>query len=215
MLFTRARRQRAGMSYNSGALETDTSSNPDPGPDLGTGSTPSPDDMSPAPRRPRALTAVLVVLALLLAAGGAAVFAMPKGTSPGTPLGAAASVPGGLARVNGILPLEVDGWQPPDGSTVLDQPAARGTHRVRILLELTATESRGIEFSSADYSITGLGSGEPPLLWAEPASANLAQGQSTTATLVFEIPNQAVELSLEGPSGTLLALGVGHHTPGS
>ena len=156
-----------------------------------------------------------MVLALLLVAGGVAVFALPKGSQPGTLLGAAGSVPGGLARINGIMPIESDGWLPPGGSAVFDSPAAEGAHRVRILLELTAIDAEGIDFSAADYSVTGLGSGRPPLIWAEPESTTLQQGQSVTTTLVFEIPNQAVELALEGPSSTRLALGVGHHTPGN
>jgi hypothetical protein len=196
------------------ALEQDR-----PTPDAGKTAVPSAeiesDGTGPRWRRSRAVSIALIAVALLLLAGGVTVFVLPDGAPPSTPLGAAGSAPGGLARVNGILPVESDGWLPPDGSAAFDRPAADGVHRVRILLELTALDAQGIDFSAADYAITGLGSGRPPLVWAEPADGSLRQGESVTATLVFEIPNEAVSLTLVGPGGMRLALGVGHHTPGS
>ena len=42
---------------------------------------------------------------------------------------------------------------------------------------------------------------------------DLKQGASTGATLIFEVPNKAIALVLDGPGGSRLSLGVSHHTP--
>lgn len=169
---------------------------------------------SPAPRlrRPRVLVAVAI---MVLIGAGLGVFAsLAAESEPIAALGAAAPVPGGLARVNGVIPLERDGWLPDDAPAVLTEPVADGAHRVRILLELTALDAQGVDFSAADYTILGLGSGSPGVLWASPEESEARQGEVISATLVFEIPNLAVDLTLRGEDGSRLALGVGHHTPG-
>ncbi|MBG6183898.1 hypothetical protein IWX65_001866 [Arthrobacter sp. CAN_A214] len=131
-----------------------------------------------------------------------------------TPLGAAAVIDGGLARINGIVPVEEDGWTPQDaGETgVFDSPAAAGAHRVRVVLELTAVEPEGIPFDPADYSISGLAAGTSELLLSVPGSQRIRQGNTVNTELVFEIPDRAVELALEGPDDMRLSLGVSHHT---
>ncbi|TFD07684.1 hypothetical protein E3T35_18725 [Cryobacterium sp. TMT1-2-2] len=47
---------------------------------------------------------------------------------------------------------------------------------------------------------------------ARPHQREAAAGTSVLATLVFEIPNQAIALVLNGPQGARLSLGTGHHT---
>jgi hypothetical protein len=163
-------------------------------------------------RRPRILLAV--VLTVLIGAGLALFADLAAKSEPIAPLGAAADVPGGVARVNGIIPLESDGWLPGDAPGVLAKPPADGAHRVRILLELTALDEEGVAFSADDYSIIGLGSGRVSVLWASPVAHGAQQGEVISATLVFEIPNQAISLTLEGEHGGRLALGAGHHTAG-
>jgi hypothetical protein len=165
--------------------------------------------------RSRAVKMILTLLVLVLTGAAVTVFLLPSGDRSGTPLGAAASLPGGLARVNGVLPLETDGWTPPNGSARFGEPAPEGMHRVRLLVEVTALDAQGIDFSADDWAITGLGSERPELFWADPERGELRQGDVMTATLVFQIPNQSIALNLEGPGGVRLALGVGHHTPGS
>jgi hypothetical protein len=163
-------------------------------------------------RRPRVLIAALLTV---LIGAGLAVFADAAAKSePIAPLGAAAAFPGGVARVNGIIPLETDGWVPSDVPAQLTEPPAEGAHRVRILLELTALDEEGVAFSADDFSILGLGSGRVGVLWAAPYTHEAQQGEVIDATLVFEIPNQAVALTLEGELGGRLALGAGHHTAG-
>jgi hypothetical protein len=144
---------------------------------------------------------------------GLAVYAeLAARSEPIAPLGAAAAFEGGLARVNGVIPLENDDWLPSDAPAVLTEPPADGAHRIRILLELTAMDEGGIRFSADDYTILGLGSGRVGALWASPDVDEAQQGEVVDATLVFEIPNQAIALTLEGADGGRLALGVGHHT---
>ncbi|TFD22575.1 hypothetical protein [Cryobacterium sp. TMS1-13-1] len=130
------------------------------------------------------------------------------GTKPSTPFGDTATVPGGLARISAIIPLETDGWVPATAADLLSSPVQPGAHRVRILLELTETDASGLAFRAADYSLSGLGA-RSTALWVDPAEQS---GASVQATLVFEIPNQVIALVLDGPQGASLSLGTGHHT---
>jgi hypothetical protein len=148
------------------------------------------------------LTLVGVIVASLL-------MATPR--KPPAPLGASASVTGGVARINGVIPTEVDGWMPASAPAALANPAAEGLHRVRVLLELTALEKRGLSIDPSDYSISGLGSGTWKAVWSSPLPPAAAQGESINATLVFELPDRAIDLTLELPGGQELSLGAGHH----
>ncbi|WP_233205757.1 BTAD domain-containing putative transcriptional regulator [Cryobacterium sp. Y82] len=105
------------------------------------------------------------------------------GTKPSTAFGDTAAIPGGLARISAVIPLKFDGWVPPSAADRLDSPVQPGAHRVRILLELTSVDAAGLSFDA----------------------------ESVPATLVFEIPNQAIALVLDGPQGARLSLGTGHH----
>ncbi|MBG6216241.1 hypothetical protein IWX75_000678 [Arthrobacter sp. CAN_A6] len=155
-----------------------------------------------------------VVLLAVVTVGGMLLLGGKEKSS--TPLGAAAVIDGGLARINGIVPLEQDGWTPPDaGATdVFDSAAVAGAHRVRVVLELTAVEPGGILFDPTNYSISGLAAGTSELLLAVPGSRSIQQGSTVNTELVFEIPDRAVELALEGPDDMRLSLGVSHHTGG-
>ncbi|MFA4840194.1 MAG: hypothetical protein WC580_00630 [Agrococcus sp.] len=161
-------------------------------------------------RRPRMLLAV--VLTVLIGAGVAVFADLAAKSEPIAPLGAAVAFPGGVARVNGIIPLEDDGWLPSDAPAALTEPPADGAHRVRILLELTALDEEGLAFSADDYTILGLGSGRVNVLWASPDARDAQQGEVISATLVFEVPDEAVALTLEGEDGGRLALGASGHT---
>ncbi|MBO1269154.1 hypothetical protein [Arthrobacter cavernae] len=157
---------------------------------------------------------LLVPFILLTVLGGLLVGVLASGTrEPAIPLGASASIGGGLARINGVIPLEVDGWVPNDGAPLAGSPAD-GMHRVRILLELTALEPAGITIHAADYSILGIGAGKPKPVWSSPVSATVKQGQTIDVTLVFELPDKAIALTLQGPDGAGLSLGPGHHRGG-
>lgn len=159
----------------------------------------------------RRLQAPLLVLSALILAAAAIVVAMPEATSEGTLLGASGTVPGGVARINGVLPLEIDGWLPEVPPAVLTEPTRHGTHRVRIVLELTALNPSGLEYSPDDFTITGLGVVESRLLWADPGTSMIGQGEVVTATQVYELPNQAIELVLRTDDARFV-LGTGHHT---
>lgn len=159
----------------------------------------------------RRLQIPLTVLGALLLLAAGAVIATPRTETTGTMLGASGAVSGGIARINGVIPLETDGWLPAARSTIFTEPARDGTHRVRIILELTALDPAGIDYDAENFTIEGWGSGTSRLVWAEPTSAVLAQGEVVTATQVFEIPNLAIELTLRA-NQSRFALGTGHHT---
>jgi hypothetical protein len=154
---------------------------------------------------------------MLLALVGAIVASLLMSTprKPPAPLGASASVTGGVARINGVIPTDVDGWMPAAASAALVNPPGEGLHRVRILLELTALEQSGLSFDPSNYSVSGLGAGKWKALWSSAPRPAAAQGESINATLVYELPDRAVDLTLELPGGQELSLGAGHHQGGS
>lgn len=160
-----------------------------------------------APARPvrrasrRWVVPAVFLLGLLGILGGAA---LGQDEEPGAPLGAVAPVPGGLARVNGVLPEE-----PAGGATDED-----GTHRVRVLLELTALEAGGVDFDAADWEVRRLGGGAARVEHASVQAQPVAQGQVLRTELLFEVPDRALELTLEGPRNARLSLGTDHHRGG-
>lgn len=160
-------------------------------------------------RRKLLLIPLSLLCALGLVLGYLFLTAKPEAS---TPLGASAVIPGGTARVNGIIPLEKDGWLPPERVQVLDEGPSAGTHRVRILVQFTAQEGEGITLDTSQFSVAGLGANSIHPLWTSPVQSQLSQGDSLDATMVFELPNQAIALVLQGPGNTRLSLGLSHHT---
>jgi hypothetical protein len=160
-------------------------------------------------RRKLLLIPLSLLCALGLVLGYLFLTAKPEAS---TPLGASAVIPGGTARINGVIPLEKDGWLPPERVQVLDEGPSAGTHRVRILVQFTPLEGEGITLDTSQFSVTGLGANSIHPLWTSPAQAQLRPGDTADATMVFELPNQAIALVLEGPGNTRLSLGLSHHT---
>ncbi|MCF3141449.1 DUF4352 domain-containing protein [Paenarthrobacter sp. AR 02] len=157
---------------------------------------------------------VLVPLALLILVGSLVAGIVTTGPrKPPAMLGASGTTDGGLGRINGVIPVEADGWTPPTAAAALDKPPVGEMHRVRILVEFTATGSDGITFDPSRYSVSALGAAKWKPVWAAPGPAVVRQGQSIDATLVFELPDRAVDLTLELPGGPGLSLGAGHHRP--
>ncbi|MCX8453697.1 hypothetical protein [Paenarthrobacter ureafaciens] len=155
---------------------------------------------------------ILIPLVLLSVVGSlvaSIVTAAPR--TPPAMLGASGSLNGGVGRINGVIPLEADGWIPPSTANPLTTPPTGEHHRVRILLELTAMDQGGISFDPSQYSVSGLGGGKWKPLWSSLDSARVQQGQSINPTLVFDLPDRAIELSLDLPGGPGLSLGAGHH----
>lgn len=156
---------------------------------------------------------MLIPFALLGIIGLALAYLFLTGRpEPSVPLGASASVPGGMASIGEIMPVEDDGWEPDDNDDALDGAPAAGSHRVRVLVRITALEPGGVQLDARDFSISGLGSQRFRPVWESPSVAELKQGQSIGATLVFEVPDKAVALVLDGPGDSRLSLGLSHHT---
>ncbi|VXB76852.1 conserved exported hypothetical protein [Arthrobacter sp. 9AX] len=154
-------------------------------------------------------------LLLTLAAALVASILMAPPRTPPALLGAAGNLDGGVARINGVIPLEADGWAPPTAPAVLASPPGAELHRVRILLELTAMEQDGLRFDPSHYAVSSLGGGKWEPVWFSPAPATARQGESISATLVYELPDRAIDLALELPGGPGLSLGAGHHRGGT
>lgn len=160
--------------------------------------------------------AKFLVPAALLALVGAMLIGILT-AAPRTPpamLGASGTLDGGLARIHGVIPVEVDGWAPPTPSAVLAVAPGEETHRVRVLLEVTAMEKDGLSVDPSTYAISALGTGAWKPVWFSPAPATARQGESINATLVYELPDRAIDLTLELPGGPGLSLGTGHHRGG-
>jgi hypothetical protein len=165
---------------------------------------------TPRNRRRRLMVIPLaLVCALGLVLGYLFLNAKPEAS---VPLGASATVPGGTARINGIVPLEDDGWLPPEHVQVLEEGPSAGTHRVRVLVRFTALEAGGIRLDTSGFVVSGLGGSDLRPLWVSPSKAEIRQGESLDATMVFELPNKAIALVLKNADGSRLSLGVSHHT---
>ena len=161
-------------------------------------------------------TKVLVPAVLLALVGSliaSVLMAAPR--TPPALLGASASLNGGLARIHGVIPLEADGWKPGTPSAALADLPGDELHRVRVLLELTAMEQDGLSFDPAEYAVSALGTGQWKAVWFSPAPGVARQGESINVTLVFELPDRAIDLTLELPGGPGLSLGAGHHRGGN
>ncbi|MGQ1838807.1 hypothetical protein ACT4S2_10135 [Kocuria turfanensis] len=172
---------------------------------VGSAAGPAGEDGPARRARRRRLLPAVAVLGLGGVLGGAA---LAQDEVPSTPLGAVAPVSGGLARINGVLPV---------GETVPgtgNRAAEDGTHRVRVLLELTALEPGGIGFRADDWTVERLGGGESPVLQASVAETSVRQGDVLLTELVFEVPDRALELTLEGAGDARLSLGSDHHRGG-
>ncbi|MHA7154134.1 hypothetical protein [Arthrobacter sp. TMN-50] len=178
------------------------------------------DNVSPGAdsARARAKTGLrhraLIPAALLLIVSALVAIALSDEETPSVPLGASAAVTGGLSRINGIIPLEADNWDPAGSPGWLDDPVGDGSHRIRVTLELTALELAGMNFAADDYTIAGVGTGRYEVAWAPVESALVNQGENLTVDLIFELPDQAVLLSLENDDGVRLSLGTEHHSRG-
>ncbi len=155
---------------------------------------------------------VVIPVALLLVAGSLLYLGLSQDKTASVPLGASAAVTGGLARINGILPLEASEWEEIGGSQDTSPVPAEGAHQVRILLELTALDPGGVDFTASDYFIVGAGTDRFEPVWTPIPAASLAQGETFTAALVFELPDRAILLTLEGDNGVQLSLGTDHHS---
>ncbi|KUM37785.1 hypothetical protein AR539_07370 [Arthrobacter sp. EPSL27] len=157
---------------------------------------------------------ILVPVALLAVIGlGLAYLFVTAKPERSVPLGASASVPGGMASISEIVPVENDGWEPDDDDDAFDAPPPAGSHRVRLVVRATALEPGGMRLDTRKFSISGLGRDVFRPVWQSPPMTDLEQGASVKATLVFEVPDQAVALVLDGPGGSRLSLGLSHHTP--
>lgn len=155
---------------------------------------------------------MLIPVALLLAIGASMGYLfLTTPPKPSIPLGASSLYPGGMAQISAIAPLEDDGWLPPQRREVLAQAPSEGNHRVRVMVQLTALDKAGLGFNSTDFTVTGIGASKVRPVWTSAESARVVQGQALEATLVFELPDQAIALVLEGPEDTRLSLGLAHH----
>ena len=128
----------------------------------------------PSARRRRLVLIPVALLGLIgLALAYLFLTAQPE---PSVPLGASASIPGGMASIGEIVPVEDDGWEPEDNDDALDGAPAEGSHRVRLLVRITALEPGGLRLDTGDFSISGLGRERFRPLWQSPPVVDLTQG---------------------------------------
>ncbi|MFJ6416789.1 hypothetical protein [Paeniglutamicibacter sp. NPDC091659] len=167
----------------------------------------------PAKIRRRRFIIIPLAFLCILAIGFGYLLTTVK-TKPSVQLGAPAEVPGGIAMITGIVPVELDGWQPPSPVAVLQQGVQEGAHRVRIEVQFTAMDAAGLQLDPAGFVVDGLGSGRPGPLWSSPETTLVGEGESVSATMVFELPDKAIALVLEDSTGSRLSLGKEHHSGG-
>lgn len=164
------------------------------------------------PSRRAVLTMLPIALTGVAAAAFGAQMLRREPQAPATMLGGIGALPGGLAQIRGIIPLELDQWSTPTPVPSLQKIPAAGSHRVRILLELTSTENPGIDFVASDYRVEDFAVLSVPPLWADEQALHLGLGQTQQFTVVFEIPDRAIALVMAGPAELRLGLGTDHHS---
>ena len=169
-------------------------------------------EANPAPGASRRRLMLLPLAFLVIIGLALAYLFLTARPERSVPLGASAAVPGGMASIGEIMPVEDDGWEPDGDDDALDGAPAPGSHRVRLLVRITALEPGGVRLEGRNFSITGLGSDYFRPLWESPSVVDLKQGESVGATLIFEVPDKAIALVLEGPGNSRLSLGLSHHT---
>ena len=84
-----------------------------------------------------------------------------------------------MASIGEIMPVEDDGWEPDDNDDALDGAPAAGTHRVRLLVRITALEPDGVRLDARDFSISGLGREHFRPLWASPPARTLSKASQS------------------------------------
>lgn len=72
-------------------------------------------------------------------------------------------------------------------------------------------DADGLPFDPSGYTVSALGNETWDPVWFSPAPATARQGETIDATLVFELPDRAIDLTLKLPGGPGLSLGEGHH----
>jgi hypothetical protein len=174
---------------------------------------PVPAQAQHSPRRHRRLMIIPLALVCVLGIAFGYLFLNAEVKSS-APMGASVDVPGGSASITGLVPLEIDGWQPPSPVAALSGQPQEGAHRVRIQVQFTALDEAGLPLDPAGFFVDGLGSGKPHPLWTSSSSMTLDQGQTVNTTMVFELPDKAIALVLEDSSGSRLSLGTEHHSAG-
>ena len=85
---------------------------------------------------------------------------------------------------------------------------------MRVVLELTAIEARGMQFRASDFTVEEIAGFRADPLWASTAEGRVPQGQVRQLTFVFEIPNKSIQLVLRGPQRMRMGLGTDHHSNG-
>ena len=165
----------------------------------------------PARIRRRRFIFIPLAFLFILALGFGYLVSTAK-AKPSVQLGAPAEVPGGIAMITGIVPVELDGWQPPSPAAALQQGVQEGAHRVRVEVQFTAMDPGGLRLDPAGFIVDGLGAGRPGPLWSSPEATLVDEGESVSVTMVFELPNKAIALVLEDVTGSRLSLGKEHHS---
>jgi hypothetical protein len=163
-----------------------------------------------AQRSRRWVVPAVFLLAILGALGWGALLPQEE---PATMLGASGTVPGGHARLNGSMPYETFLAQDPrEVPPELEGDLPQGMHRALVLLELTAVDGEGLVFDADDYAVDKLGGLRAPVAWTSRTEALLERGETLQVELVFELPDKALEMTLEGPGDVRLSMGTDHHS---
>ena len=170
-------------------------------------------EVDPAPGVSRRRLLLIPVALLGIIALALAYLFLTARPEPGVPLGASASIPGGMASIGEIMPVEDDGWEPDDNDDALDgAPAARQPPGAAPGPDHGAGARRRAAGCPGLQHLRPWRRTLPANLGIDRRVADLEQGESVGATLIFEVPDRAVALVLDGPGNSRLSLGLSHHT---
>ena len=110
--------------------------------------------------------------------------------------------------------MKTTAGNPDEDDDALDGAPAEGSHRVRLVVRVTALEPGGVRLDAGDFRISGLGRGAiPAALGSHRLPRTCSRARRSARRWSSNFPDKAVALVLDGPGGSRLSLGLAHHTP--
>lgn len=129
--------------------------------------------------------------------------------APPARTGETVGVPGGLLRVDKIIPEHIAPMQMDKfanagmsgmSSMGMDM-APKGQQRFAVEVTLTSGENTSLSYSAKDFELTGEGLKTAELIRSQLSAGTIASGSAISGKLVFQVPEKARDLMLSFKDG--------------
>lgn len=163
----------------------------------------------------RARLAGLLLAAVALAAVAAGVWALLPSSSPPAAMGETVEVAGGTLRVDAVTPETMAPMQADKFAASGMNMSAMGMDMApegerRFTVEVTLEASGGdLGYAAEDFRVEGEGTEPSAPIRGTPESATVPDGAAVSGTLLFQVPEEAKDLTLVLDGGRPVALDAG------